>query len=125
VVGVAPFGDGGLERDDWLAGMDPENIKEFGWAAAGEEVLMQELEAEHAKIAARVAHDPSAVLGDFDLSEADQQELKRKERMEVIRESWAEHSVRGVGGWADDDLAHIRPWGFDVDEISVPVLIRY
>jgi pimeloyl-ACP methyl ester carboxylesterase len=125
IVGVAPFGDGGLERDDWLAGMDPENIKEFGWAAAGEETLMRELEVENAKIVARVADDPSSVLGDFDLSEADRKELTRKERMEVIRESWAEHSVRGVGGWADDDLAHIQPWGFDVAEISVPVLIRY
>jgi pimeloyl-ACP methyl ester carboxylesterase len=125
VVGVAPFGEGGLERDDWLAGMDPENIKEFGWADAGEEVLMRELEAEHAKIAARVADDPSAVLGDFELSESDRKELTRKERMQVIRESWAEHSVRSVGGWADDDLAHIHPWGFDVGEITVPVLVRY
>ena len=125
VVGVAPFGEQGLERDDWLAGMDPENIKEFGWAAAGEEVLMRELEVENAKIAARVAEDPSAVLGDFELSESDRKELKRKERMQVIRESWAEHSVRGVGGWADDDLAHITPWGFDVGDITVPVLIRY
>jgi pimeloyl-ACP methyl ester carboxylesterase len=105
--------------------MDAENVKEFGWAAAGEEVLMRELEAEHAKIAARVAEDPSSVLGDFDLSESDRKELTRKERMQIIGESWAEHSVRGVGGWADDDLAHIRPWGFDVDEITVPVLVRY
>ena len=125
VVGVAPFGEQGLERDDWLAGMDPENVKEFGWAAAGEKVLMRELEVENAKIAARVAEDPSTVLGDFELSESDRKELQRKERMQVIRESWAEHSVRGVGGWADDDLAHITPWGFDVGDITVPVLIRY
>jgi pimeloyl-ACP methyl ester carboxylesterase len=125
VVGVAPFGDPGLAEDDWLAGMDPENIKEFGWAKAGEETLMRELEALHAEIAVRVADDPSAVLGDFDLSDADRKELTRKERMQVIRESWAEHSVRGLGGWADDDLAHIRPWGFDVGEIELPVLVRY
>jgi pimeloyl-ACP methyl ester carboxylesterase len=125
VVGVAPLGDPGLGHDDWLAGMDPENVKEFGWVQAGEDVLLRELEAEHAKIAARVADDPSAVLGDFDLSEADRKELMRKERVQVIRESWAEHSVRGVGGWADDDLAHMRPWGFDVRELTVPVLIRY
>jgi pimeloyl-ACP methyl ester carboxylesterase len=125
VVGVAPLGADGLEQDDWLDGMDPENVKEFGWVLAGEDVLLRELEAEHARIAARVGDDPSAVIGDFDLSEADRKELTRKERMQVIRESWAEHSVRGVGGWADDDLAHMRPWGFDVGEITVPVLIRY
>src|SRR6185295_17418986 len=119
VVGVAPFGDAGLDQDDWLAGMDPENIKEFGWAVAGEEVLMRELEAEYTKIAALVADDPTAVLGDFDLSDSDRKELARKERAQIIRESWAEHSARGVGGWADDDLAHIRPWGFEVGEITL------
>jgi pimeloyl-ACP methyl ester carboxylesterase len=25
----------------------------------------------------------------------------------------------------DDDLATVKPWGFEVDRISVPVLIRY
>jgi pimeloyl-ACP methyl ester carboxylesterase len=125
VVGVAPFGDVGLNRDAWLAGMDPENIKEFGWAEAGEETLMRELEAEYTQIAARVADDPSAVLEGFDLSASDRKELTRKERVQVIRESWAEHSARGVGGWADDDLAHLRPWGFEIGEITIPVLVRY
>ena len=125
VVGVAPFGDAGLDRDAWLAGMDPENIKEFGWAEAGEDVLMRELEDENAKIAERVADDPSSVLGDFELSDSDRAELERPERMQIIRESWAEHSARGVGGWVDDDLAHLHPWGFDVGEITVPVLVRY
>jgi pimeloyl-ACP methyl ester carboxylesterase len=105
--------------------MDPENVKEFGWAVAGEEVLIRELEAEHARIVARVAEDPSAVLETFDLSESDRSQLARRETMQVIRESWAEHSALGVGGWADDDLAHLQPWGFDLDRISIPVLIWY
>jgi pimeloyl-ACP methyl ester carboxylesterase len=125
VVGVAPFGEAGLERDEWLAGMDPENIKEFEWAEAGEDVLTRELESVNATIVERVRDDPSSVLGDFDLSDSDRAELERPERMQVIRESWAEHSTRGVGGWVDDDLAHLHPWGFDVAEITIPVLVRY
>lgn len=125
VVGVAPLGKPGLDRDSWLADMDPENVKEFGWAEAGEEVLVRELEGEHAKIAARVAVDPATALEGFELSESDRAELTRPERMQIIRESWAEHSALGVGGWADDDLAHLRPWGFDLERISIPVLIRY
>ena len=39
--------------------MDPENVKEFGWAEAGEDVLGVELEREHAAMAKRVAEDPS------------------------------------------------------------------
>jgi pimeloyl-ACP methyl ester carboxylesterase len=29
----------------------------------------------------------------------------------------------GVAGWLDDDLAFVRPWGFELDEIAVPVSI--
>ena len=54
VVGVAPFGTPGLERDAWLDGMDPENIKEFEWAEAGEEVLTREFETVNAEARERV-----------------------------------------------------------------------
>ena len=124
-VGVAPFGSPGLERDEWLEGMDPENVKEFGWALAGEDVLVPELERTHAKTVERVRIDPSQVLGDFELSDSDRAELARPERAEVIRESTFEYAVNGVWGWVDDDLAFTRPWGFDVASITVPVLVSY
>jgi pimeloyl-ACP methyl ester carboxylesterase len=124
-VGVAPLGQPGIEQDAWLAGMDPENVKEFGWAMAGEDVLFVELEAEHARIAARVADDPTTALGDFELSESDRAQLARPELMQIIRESTSELALNGVGGWVDDDLAVLRPWGFDVDQVVVPVLVRY
>jgi pimeloyl-ACP methyl ester carboxylesterase len=125
MVGVAPLGPPGLERDAWLDGMDAENVKEFRWAEAGEEVLAPELEAEYARMKERVAADPSSILADFELSESDQAQLKRPEMMQIIRESTFEHCANGVGGWVDDDLAILRPWGFDVGRISVPVLVRY
>jgi len=124
-VGIAPLGPSGLERDAWLAGMDPENVKEFGWAIAGEDVLVVELEREHANMVQRVAADPTTVLGDFELSESDRAQLARSEIIQVIRESIPEQALNGVWGWVDDDLAFIRSWGFDVGEISVPVLVRY
>jgi pimeloyl-ACP methyl ester carboxylesterase len=125
VVGVAPLGAPGLDEESWLAGMDPENVKEFRWAVAGEETLTRELAALHDEVAARIDRDPAALLDTFDLSDSDRAELARQERVQIIRESWAEHSVRGVGGWADDDLAIVAPWGFSVEQISIPVLIRY
>jgi len=124
-VGVAPLGGAGLSEDEWLAGMDPENVKEFGWAKAGEDVLMGELERLQKQVEERAAVDPSTVLDEFELSDADRAQLARPESMQVIRETASEQAVNGVGGWADDDLAFTRPWGFDVATVSVPVLIRY
>jgi len=125
IVGVTPLGTAGLEEEEWLAGMDPENVKEFRWAQAGEEVLIPELEAEHKRVEERVAVDPTNVLEGFELSESDREQLARPEAMQVIREATFEECVNGVGGWADDDLAFVKPWGFDIATIAVPVLIKY
>jgi pimeloyl-ACP methyl ester carboxylesterase len=73
----------------------------------------------------RVAVDPTTVLGYFALSESDQAQLARPEFMQIIRESTPEQALNGVWGWVDDDLAFLRSWGFDVSEISVPVLVLY
>jgi pimeloyl-ACP methyl ester carboxylesterase len=124
-VGVAPLGSPGLEQEAWLAGMDPENVKEFGWALAGEDVLTPELLALQQQIEERVRIDPSSILQDFEMSESDRAELARPETMQIIRESTFEWAANGVDGWVDDDLAMLQPWGFDVADISVPVLIRY
>jgi pimeloyl-ACP methyl ester carboxylesterase len=124
-VGVAPFGAPGLERDDWFAGMDPENVKEFGWALAGEEVLTPELQAYQQKMEDRVRVDPSTILDDFNISDSDRAELARPEIAELIRDSTLEWAVNGVGGWVDDNLAFLQPWGYDVADISIPVLVRY
>ncbi len=125
-VGLAPLGTPGLERDEWLAGQDPENVKEVGWIEAGEETLTRELERHYAEEKERVAVDPSKLFENFDMSDSDRAELARPELQQVIRESVFEAGANGVGGWVDDGLALVsRPWGFDVGQITVPVLVRY
>jgi pimeloyl-ACP methyl ester carboxylesterase len=124
-VGVAPYGDAGLEHDVWLEDMDAENVKEFELALAGEDVLTEHVEALQAEAEARVAVDPSTLLDDYDLSESDRAHLARPEVMQIIRESTAEWAFNGVGGWVDDDLAFSREWGFDVSDVAVPVLVIY
>jgi pimeloyl-ACP methyl ester carboxylesterase len=120
VVGVAPYD---VLGDDWFSGMDPMNIKEFGWALEGEERLHAELTREDADMRVRVAHDPATVLGDFDLPEADLRVLSRADVATVIRDSTQEQSVNGVWGWVDDDLAFTQPWGFDPGTIDVPTAV--
>jgi len=125
LVGGAPLGTPGLEREEWLAGQDPVNVKEFGWAMAGEDVLYPELERELAEAVARVEVDPSTVFGDFELSESDRAALARPEFIQIVSESLTEQAATGVAGWVDDDLAFVKPWGFTVDQITVPVFVRY
>jgi pimeloyl-ACP methyl ester carboxylesterase len=120
VVGVAPYD---VLGDGWFTGMDPLNVKEFGWALEGEERAHEELAREDAEMRERVADDPSNVLGDFDLPEADRKVLARSDVATVIRESTAEQSRNGVWGWVDDDLAFTKPWGFDPATIRVPTAI--
>lgn len=122
VVGVAPYGAEGL---DWLDGMDAENVKEFGWAMAGEEQLTAELEREAATMVERVTENPGAILEGFDLSEADREALENPITQRMLVEATPAMFTNGVFGWVDDDLAFVKPWGFDVREITVPTEVWY
>ena len=123
VVGVAPFDADGL---DFYAGMDAENITEFGFAEKGEAVLHPELERMAAETLERVAADPSKVLSDdWELADADRAVLADPGIQTVMGEMVREAFRNGAWGWVDDDLAFLQPWGFDVSEIRVPVEVRY
>lgn len=123
VVGAAPYDAPDL---DFTAGMDPMNVQEFGWALAGEEVLRTELEREAAADLERLAADPSKLLSDdWELDAADRAVLADERAQVVMGEMMREAYRAGAWGWVDDDLAFVRPWGFDVEEVRVPVEVRY
>jgi pimeloyl-ACP methyl ester carboxylesterase len=121
-VGVAPYG---VDDLDFLEGMDPENVREFGWALEGEERLMAELPKQARAMKFRVALDPARLLEGFELPAADVVILSDPRIHAIMRESVADMFVNGAWGWIDDDLAFTWPWGFDVAEIKVPVEIRF
>jgi pimeloyl-ACP methyl ester carboxylesterase len=122
-VGAAPFDAEGL---DWWAGMDPQNVQEFGWAVEGEQVLQENLARLAEKDLARIAEDPSKILSDdWQLADADREKLARPDLQRVFLETMRAAYAAGVWGWVDDDLAFLTDWGFSLDEISVPVTVRY
>jgi pimeloyl-ACP methyl ester carboxylesterase len=122
--GLAPLGDAGMRRAEWVQGMTTEIAKELEWAEAGEAVLEAELRSAQAQMERRVIADPAMLLGEG-MSDGDQEFLARPEVVAVFSRIVAEQAAHGVGGWVDDTLAFARPWGFDLDAITVPVLLTY
>jgi pimeloyl-ACP methyl ester carboxylesterase len=118
LAGVAPFDASGL---DWLDGMGAENIAEFGAAAAGKAALTEYLQSQCEELADVTDDHVAASLGDL-ASEVDRRAITG-ELASYLAASFR-HAVRqGPSGWRDDDLALVRPWGFELDTIAVPVAV--
>jgi pimeloyl-ACP methyl ester carboxylesterase len=118
LAGVAPFDAGGL---DFFAGMGPENVEEFG-AAADDHEQLAALLTEFADDLRDISdEDIAASLGGL-VDEVDRAALTGEFAAAMGR--MLRHAVStGTDGWFDDDLAFVKPWGFDLDAIRVPVSV--
>jgi pimeloyl-ACP methyl ester carboxylesterase len=126
VVGPAPYGDGGLPREQWFAGMVEGNVREFGWALEGEDVLRRELEPEARQLLESVGGDADDPLGEaYKLSDEDMDVIAQSGIRAMLAAAVQEGIGRTIDGMVDDDLAFTEPWGFEVSEISVPVAVWY
>ncbi|MEP7738903.1 alpha/beta hydrolase [Nocardioides sp. 31GB23] len=121
---LAPLGEGGLSRAEWLYEMAPEAAESLEWADNGETYLEARIRSAMARMEQAPASDPATFLGEG-MGEGDQEVLARPEVIEVFTRIMAEQSAHGVGGAVDDTLAFARPWGFDLSTITVPVLLTY
>ena len=118
LAGVAPYDVEGL---DFLEGMGPENVLEFGAALHGESALRAWL-TENA--------EPFRHVTGAEISEAFGGLVPDIDR-DVLQGGYADHMAdemrralsAGFDGWIDDDLAFVRSWGFALDQVSVPVTV--
>jgi pimeloyl-ACP methyl ester carboxylesterase len=118
IAGVAPHDAAGL---DWVAGMGEENVTEFGAADGGEESLAPYLDEvrEHLK---EVTLDGVIASLDTLLPDVDRAVLTDEFGEDMVA-SFREALRIGADGWLDDDLAFVKPWGFALEEISVPTSV--
>jgi len=106
---------------DLSEGMGPGNIVELGLAQQGEDALRPALERDAAGIDGLDVEGFVEAMRPF-LNELDAAALHGElgaHMLDGLRDSLA----RSVDGWVDDDLAFMRPSGFELDSIRAPILV--
>jgi pimeloyl-ACP methyl ester carboxylesterase len=118
LAGVGPWGAPGL---DFLAGMGPENVAEFGAAVAGEPALRDWMQANGEAFRHVTGQALADAFGGL-VPDVDRDVLTGGYAEQMAAEM-RRALAGGFDGWIDDDLAFTRPWGFDVTAVKLPVAV--
>ena len=116
----APYLADGL---DWLAGMGQANADDARLMLSDEAAARAKLETEREEMLATTAADIAEQLKSL-LTPADA-EVLTGELAEFLASSDREGLRPGSQGFWDDSRALMLPWGFDIADVSVPVLIMH
>jgi pimeloyl-ACP methyl ester carboxylesterase len=118
LVSLAPWQAEGL---DWFAGMAASNVHEYTTAASEPESLIAEL----VQTAARIAADPTSHVSKLgpEMPESDLRVVADTGIRALLAKNFAEALRQSASGWIDDALAFCAPWGFNLSDIRVPVLL--
>ena len=118
LAGVGPWNADGL---DWLAGMGEGNLREFDLVLAGEEALRPAIERERTEMLATASEQLREAMAPH-LSPTDSAALTND--LAAYFHGNMTHGIGGTSdGWIDDNLAFVKPWGFDLSAIARPVLV--
>lgn len=117
VAGIAP-----REALGWdiREGMAEENVEEFTAALDSSEAL-EEFLAGQAGIFTVTGEELAEAFGGL-APEVDRAALTPAVA-DVVAASFRAAGLQGIVGWRDDDLMLLRPWGFDVAAVRVPVAV--
>jgi pimeloyl-ACP methyl ester carboxylesterase len=107
------------EDFDFFTDLADINVKEFGAALEGQEAI----EAHLQPYIDELRRDPDALIDQLaaELPEVDRRLLSRPEYRALMLESFVEAVRQGSRGWADDDLAFAKPWGFELEDVEAEV----
>src|SRR5262245_29972439 len=116
IASVAPYPADGL---DFMAGMGDENIEEFEAALESDAALLEFKERNWPIFRSVTGADVAESFGDL-IDHVDRGSLTG-EFAEYIASATREGLRESYWGWFDDDKAFVKPWGFDVADIRIPV----
>lgn len=117
LVSLAPQTDG----FDWFAGMADSNVEEFETARNSP----QKLAANLAQTAAAIKADPASHVSALgpELPAADRRVVADVGIRQLLVQNYEEALRESADGWFDDNRAFCSPWGFNLADIKVPVLV--
>lgn len=118
LAGIAPDGQPDL---DLTAGMGPENVRDFDLARGGRERLRPQAEQDAVGYAQVTGQEIAAGLGGL-VDEVDAAALTG-ELAEDLAAIFRHAFSQGAVGYLEDNLQLVRPWGFDLGRIQVPVAV--
>jgi len=116
IAGVAPYDAEGL---DYLDGMGAENVEEFNATLESDEALLEFKERNWPIFRAVTGDEVADSFGDL-IDHVDASSLTGA-FAEYIAACTREALRESYWGWFDDDKAFVKPWGFDLHSILVPV----
>ncbi len=118
LAGVAPYGAEGL---DFLAGMGPENVRDFTASLQGVDVVRPLIEEQVAELGAVTGEEIVASFGGL-VDEVDAAAMTGP-LADHLAASMRAACRQGSAGFLDDTMTLVEPWGFDVGDIRVPVSV--
>ena len=116
----APYGADGL---DWFAGMGQENVDDVRLMFSDEDAARQKMARDRAGFLAATPADLDSGMRTL-LTPTDAAALTG-ELADWLTYSTKDGLAPGDEGWWDDSWAGVRPWGFELAQISVPVLVMH
>lgn len=117
LAGAMPF----TTVEDFTAGMGEDNVTGFTAAATGEAELRELLEEDPDRMQSVT---PEQMLANMEslLPPVDREHLTGSLAADMLASMQEAYRV-GVEGSMEDNLAFVRHWGFELDEITIPVSI--
>ena len=119
LASIAPHGADGL---DYFAGMGEDNVADDRLFLTDEAAARAKMDKDREEILATPPEDAAKAIASL-LTPIDAAALAG-DLAEYLAFSEREGLAPGSQGWWDDNC-HLRPWGFDLADINVPVLLLH